>query len=534
MKKILMSTILAILAGSGFTQGLEDFANYPETASLYHDGTFTGQDGSVWTYWQCRGDSAVQAPTPTLGKNRTPVSGVISGTIHNGCGTLSFDYKQVFTSNVNLEVFVNGLLMSTVTSSSQQGVILNSGNIQVNVAGDVTISFRQKNTSAGQVAIDNITWSSFEANVLPEPSEYPAAFAAASHPFKIVLSWTDAGGSQEPEGYLVVAGENENLPVPADGIPFPDDPDLTDGQGLLNIIQGTETAMFNGLPSDRQYFFRLYPYTNSGSIIDYKNDGNPPVAYARTPNLFIINSINFDDFSFGGWKAKNILGDQCWSLDSTSGISGSGCALMDGFGAVLSGNEDWLLSPPLDFGSYVNITMNFESAMNFPGPALELKVSNSYNWEGDPNDVDWVEMGAIFSGGGYSWTNSGDVDLSAFAGDSICVAFRYTSAPAEASAWLLDDIMVTGEAAAGQADLSRSADGIKISPNPSEGVVVLSFNSAVAREIEVLTPLGSVLMHLLSNDLEARLDCRFLSPGVYIVLAKCKGSANVSGKLIIR
>lgn len=534
MKKILISTILVIIAGSGFSQGFEDFANYPEAAGLYHDGTFTGQDGSVWTYWQCRGDSAIQAPTPTLGKNRNPVSEIISGIIHNGCGTLSFDYKQVFASNVNLEVFVNGILVSTVTSNSQQGVNLNSGSIQVNVTGDITISFRQKNTSAGQVAIDNITWSSFEANVLPEPSEYPTAFAAASHPFKIVLNWSDAAGIQEPEGYLIVAGDNDNLQTPADGVPFPADPDLSDGEGVLNIQQGTESATFTGLPSDRQYYFRAYPFTNDGPLIDYKTDGVPPEASARTPNLFIINSINFDDFSFDKWTAKNILGDQSWKIDSASGISGSGCVLMNGYNNGVFENEDWFLSPPLDLNSYFNIVLNFESAMNFPGPPLELRISNSYNWAGDPNDVDWSDLEASFSGGGYAWTNSGDVDLSAFTGDSVCIAFRYTSGPAEASAWLLDDIVVTGEAAAGKSDLPGAGSGITIFPNPSGGLVSVSFNSIAGSEIDVMSPLGKVLMRVICDGRHKTLDCTSLAPGVYIIRTVSQGSAGVSGKLVIR
>jgi|WetSurMetagenome_2_1015567.scaffolds.fasta_scaffold17697_2 hypothetical protein len=534
MKKIIMSTILVLFAVSGFPQGLEDFANYPETASLYHDGTFTGQDGSVWTYWQCRGDSAIQAPTPTLGKNRTPVSEIISGTIHNGCGTLSFDYKQVFTSNVNLEVFVNGMLLSTATSSSQQGVILNSGSIQVNMAGDVTISFRQKTTTAGQVAIDNITWSSWGANVLPEPSEYPSAFAAASHPFKIVLNWTDAGGIQEPGGYLIMAGNSDSLPIPADGFPLPDDADLSDGEGVLNIPQGTETAIFTGLPSDRQYYFRAYSYTNDGPLIDYKTDGDPPAATSRTPNLFIINNINFNDISFDGWTAQDLMGDQTWEIDSTSGISGSGCALMSGYSSGVFENEDWFLSPPLDFETYVNMVLNFESAMNFPGPPLELKISDSYKWDGDPNDADWSNLEAAFSAGGYAWTNSGDVDLSPFTGDSMCIAFRYTSGTAEASAWLVDDIVVTGEAATGKVELPLDRDGMTISPNPSEGLIRVSFRSEARREIEVISPLGMVLMRSTGDTREVKLDCTSLAPGIYIVKTACPGSAVFSKKLIMR
>ena len=211
MKTLLSLTIMGILAGSGYSQGIEDFSNFPETSSLYHDGTFMGQDGSTWTYWQCRGDSPIVAPTPTLGKNRTPVSEISSGVIHNGCGNLSLEYMQVFSSNVNLDVFVNGLLVTTLTTNSQQGVILNSGNIPVNIAGDFTLDFKQKNTSAGQVAIDNVTWDAYGGSVLPEPSEYPASFAGVATPFTILLNWIDSEGTQAPEGYLVLAGENDSV-----------------------------------------------------------------------------------------------------------------------------------------------------------------------------------------------------------------------------------------------------------------------------------------------------------------------------------
>ena len=88
MKKILflISSIL-FLSQLSFSQGLENFANYPETGNAYHDGTFLGQDGSTWSYTQSRGDSVIAAPSPTLGKNRTPTSEVTSGSI---AGVLEF------------------------------------------------------------------------------------------------------------------------------------------------------------------------------------------------------------------------------------------------------------------------------------------------------------------------------------------------------------------------------------------------------------------------------------------------------------
>ena len=128
MKKVLLLSLfltLIFVAQNVRSQGFENFNNYPETSNAYHNGTFLGQDGSTWTYNQCRGDSAIAAPTPTMGKNRTPWGEVYSGTLHGGCGTLNFDYEQVFSTNVALDVFVNGILLTTVTSTSEEGVVKN-------------------------------------------------------------------------------------------------------------------------------------------------------------------------------------------------------------------------------------------------------------------------------------------------------------------------------------------------------------------------------------------------------------------------
>ncbi|MBI9067934.1 MAG: endonuclease [Salinivirgaceae bacterium] len=149
---------------------LETFANYTVTGSTYSDGTFSGQDGSIWTYNQCRGDKSITAETPCLGKDRSPVSEVYSGIISGGCGTLSFDYMQAFSSNVNMELYVNDLYITSVTSSGQQDVVLNSGEIIINEPGEFTFKFINTSSSAGQVSIDNINWSSYSGIGVTENS----------------------------------------------------------------------------------------------------------------------------------------------------------------------------------------------------------------------------------------------------------------------------------------------------------------------------------------------------------------------------
>ena len=84
--------------------GFEDFANFPETENSYVDGTFRGQDGSTWSYVSCQGSKVIDAPTPGMGKGKTPPAQIESGTLSGGCGALSFEYKQLYTATVAVDV----------------------------------------------------------------------------------------------------------------------------------------------------------------------------------------------------------------------------------------------------------------------------------------------------------------------------------------------------------------------------------------------------------------------------------------------
>jgi hypothetical protein len=137
---------------------VETFASYPESSTSYNTGTFTGIDGSTWNYVKCAGQQQITGKAVTLGKTQDPLAEVYSGTITGGIGTLSFDYKQAFSNDVSLDVYVNATKVSTVSSSSQQGIVLNSGAIVVNQPGNCVIRFY--NPTGGQVVIDNVTWDS--------------------------------------------------------------------------------------------------------------------------------------------------------------------------------------------------------------------------------------------------------------------------------------------------------------------------------------------------------------------------------------
>ena len=541
MKKVLLlSLFLFLILGSQYAkaQGLETFANFGETTNVYNDSVFIGQDGSTWHYYQCRGDSNgyIAAPTPTLGKGRTPVGEVTSGSISGGCGVLSFQYKQAFSTGVSLDVKVNGLVVKTVTTAGEIGVIKNSGNITVNAPGSFVLDFKQSSSSSGQVGIDNITWTAYAGGPLPEPTDYPAAFTATPGVGKAILSWTDAAGVQPPTAYLIKASTDSTIANPVDGTQIPVDDTLSDGSAAVIVLQGIHTYTFTGLPVNT-YYFKIYPFTNSGSLIDYKTDGTVPSAKATTPNnVSTILSKNFEgDQTFGDWVTYNVTGSQVWVVDLMYGNNPPGaCAKMTGYeGGIRYENEDWLISPAMDFDKSTNEIFSFASAYNYPGNPIEVKISTNYDGTSNPNTATWTNLNPTLSSGGFVYAPSGDIDVHTYNGTNVRVGFKYTSTATTASTWEIDDILVTGVFPAGVPE--KTVNEFSIYPNPSQGMVNLKFNNTQKKQIDVFSILGNSVYSEVTNHSSAQLNLSGFDKGVYFIrIADQNGSNMITKKLILQ
>ena len=167
----LFSFALASLLGAprAAADGYEVFANFPVTANSYSSGTFAGRDGSTWTYTLCQGSKVITAPTPGLKDGTTGNPSIASGVIAGGCGTLSFDWMKMFSKAVSVDVIVNDAVLHTITGGTQN-VVNNTGLLDVNAGGSFTLQIRQNNKDSGQVAIDNIRWTSFGGSAPAPPA----------------------------------------------------------------------------------------------------------------------------------------------------------------------------------------------------------------------------------------------------------------------------------------------------------------------------------------------------------------------------
>ncbi len=114
----------------------------------------------------------------------------------------------------------------------------------------------------------------FTTAAAAEPTSYPTLFSCGiTTTTTIPLTWTDATGGTVPDGYLIVWNTTGTFTDPIDGSPVAD---ATGSTGALNIAAGVKAGEATGLSSGITYYFRIYPYTNSGTGIDYKITATPP------------------------------------------------------------------------------------------------------------------------------------------------------------------------------------------------------------------------------------------------------------------
>jgi hypothetical protein len=133
------------------------------------------------------------------------------------------------------------------------------------------------------------------AVVLPEPTNYPTAFAVdTAGQLFITLTWTDATEGTLPSGYIIKAYVGTYLmTTPVDF--------TAEADGLLvkNVAQGVQTVTFTGIEPNTTYCFRIWPYTNSGSYIDYKTDYGAPQTEAHTRELLFLSAAS------GNWNSPS-------------------------------------------------------------------------------------------------------------------------------------------------------------------------------------------------------------------------------------
>lgn len=267
----------------------------------------------------------------------------------------------------------------------------------------------------------------------PEPTNNVTNFTSTDvTSSSIKLTWNDATGGTLPAGYLIKWSTSSSITNPVDGVAE------TNGAGVTNVSQGAQTATITGLLSNTTYYFKIYPYTNSGANIDYLVSSTPSANAETIVGATVINSEDFSNCSALTWTAYDVSGDDYWTC-------GSGYDVMNGYGGTV--DEDWLISPSLNLNSYSNEVLTFKTATQYTGPALELIYSTDYDGHSNPSTQGTWNSLSFTLATTTTFTSSGNVSLSGISGTSVYLAFKYAASgvnSGEAALWEVDDILIEG------------------------------------------------------------------------------------------
>lgn len=192
------------------------------------------------------------------------------------------------------------------------------------------------------------------------------------------------------------------------------------------------------------YFNGVYQlWITKLSDIDLDNPRCDGSIYTPLPVLYK------DDFAAGGfgadWTTVSVSGSQVWTT-SNQGNGSNYYAVMNGFSGGNNENEDWLISKEVSLVGKTKATVSFTTDVRYNGAALQVYATENYT--GNPATTTWVTLNPTLdtnSNAFGDWVSSGNLDLSAFLGKNVRIAFKYTSTTAAAATWEVDDFKIKAQ-----------------------------------------------------------------------------------------
>ncbi|MEP6713248.1 MAG: hypothetical protein ABJA37_12560, partial [Ferruginibacter sp.] len=165
VKHYLSVLFVFFISFSSFGQGIETFTSIPANSSSYSTRNWTGDNGLPWAATDSRTDLNLNGRAIGVRNGSVTCSNV-----PNGIGNLSFKNQQNFTgSNPVLQVYVNNILIGTASPT----ITVATATINnINVSGTFNLEIRQV-TSGLRIAIDDVSWTSFNATPCDEPAAQP-------------------------------------------------------------------------------------------------------------------------------------------------------------------------------------------------------------------------------------------------------------------------------------------------------------------------------------------------------------------------
>ncbi len=227
---------------------------------------------------------------------------------------------------------------------------------------------------------------------------------------------------------------------------------LTDCHSEIDVFtRSGATFATETKPTGNGYLKGIYSVYNNGHQILLREPSELDMTGVRCePVVYLsqnFNTIadNADVNTLTGWLTYPQAGTRTWygNYVSSSNRWVQATAFESGEESVIT----WMITPALDLTTAVSPYIRFESANGWDkGASIELFVSSDYDESATPWTSTWTELAFTLpplSSSGYGpFVSSGNVDLSAYAGDTVYIAWVYTGSSTQTTTWEVDNVLV--------------------------------------------------------------------------------------------
>ena len=347
-----------------------------------------------------------------------------------------------------------------------------------------TVTFAVKYTSrnsrdsfAGTIEVQSITIQEGSAVTPPEPPTpgNPEGSGTAEDPYNVAAGIANQGTQNDApvawvKGYIVGSVKSGNSQVTSNdqvnwAAPFDlaTNVVIADDPTCREISQCAFVNLPSGKPLRTQVNLMDHP-ENLGKLLAvngklYPYFGKPGVRGNGTENDFVLEggtptpppgpSIYSETFANGQGEfvIENVLMPSelnfVWEYSSQYSCM-KASAHIGGANGTNFETESWLVSPAIALTDVNIATLKFDHAANYvANPSEVLTVFVSTNYVDTVDDADWTELvvSAWPSGSDFSFVTA-TADLSPYIGQTVTIAFKYTSTEDESATWEVKNFVI--------------------------------------------------------------------------------------------
>jgi hypothetical protein len=250
---------------------------------------------------------------------------------------------------------------------------------------------------------------------------------------------------------------------------------------------------------------------------------------AQNPGFIALPFLeDFNDQTLGVFVEFSVAGpEQIWHNDD---YNSDYYAKMSNYnGSENIENDDWMITPAINFNAYENEVLRFRSSMkdyDDNSVHINLYYSTNYSGSGDPSGFTWHSLSdqAYWSPGDYEWVESGDIDLSGIDGNKVYIAFRYDSQAGSGKTWQIDDIGITADP--NSVNSYEVDQSFRVYPNPAQDYIYISSTKYQVMDISIIHSSGKVVLQQNNIHEMSKLDISNLAAGYYLL--RIENGKNIS------